>query len=55
MIIWLVWGFLLNGISAFIGNIIPKKSLEKNSRGIIQPISEEIREIIPFPRVLVRK
>ena len=45
--------FYFNSISTFMGYLMPKPSLEKNSSGAIQPIGRGIRGFISFPRVLV--
>ena len=41
---------LFNGISTFVGYLMPKLSSE-NSSGTIYPIARRIRGFIPFPRV----
>ena len=46
---------LFNGISTFLGYLIPKPSFKKNSCGIIEPIGERIRGFMPFPKVFVQK
>ena len=48
-------GFLFNGLSTFVGYLMPKPSLEKNSGGTIWLIAGKIRRFITFPRVFVRK
>ena len=44
-----------NGISTFVGYLMPKPSFEKNRSGTIQPIAERIRGLILFPRAFARK
>ena len=44
-----------NGISTFLGYLMPNPSFYKNSSGTIQPIAGRIRGFIPFPSVIVRK
>ena len=46
---------LFNGISTFVGYLMPKLSSWKNSNGIIYPFAERIRGFLPFIKVLVRK
>ena len=45
---------LFNGISLFVGNLMPKPYSKKNS-GSIYPIAGRIRKFIPFQRVFARK
>ena len=40
-----------NGISIFMGYLMPEKSLEKNSSDYIKPTANGITEFIPFPKV----
>ena len=47
--------FLINGISTFVGYLMPKPFFLKNSSGTIQPIDGRIRRFIPFSRVFVQK
>ena len=47
--------FGFNGISTFVGYLMPKPSFEKNSSVTIQPIAGRIRGLIPFPRVFAQK
>ena len=42
--------YLFNDISTFVDHLMPKPSCY-----IIQPIAGEIKEDIPFPRILVQK
>ena len=46
---------LFNGISTFIGYLMPKPFTLKNSISTIYPIARRIRGIIPFPRVFAQK
>ena len=43
---------LFNGISTFVDYLMPNLSLLKNSSGNIKTVPGEIKEFIPFPRVL---
>ena len=47
-IFWLV--SLFNGISTFVGDLIPKLSLQKNSRSTMQRIAEGNKEVHAFPK-----
>ena len=40
-----------NGISTFMGYLMPKSSFFKNSSGTFLPLAGGIRDFIPFPRV----
>ena len=51
----LVRFLLFNGISTFVGYLMPKPFSKKNSSGTIQPIAGRIRGFIPFPRVFAQK
>ena len=44
-----------NGISTFVGYLMPKPFFKKNSIGTISPITGRIRGFIHFPRVSARK
>ena len=47
---------LFNGLLTFVGYLMPKPFLLKNSDGIISPIAGRgIKRFMPFPSVLVRK
>ena len=45
---------LFNGISTFVGYLMPKPFFEKSSSGNIQPKAGRIRGFILFPRVFAR-
>ena len=48
-LIWRKWfGFLFNGISIFVGYLMLKPSLLKNSSDIIKPIAGGINAFMPF-------
>ena len=47
--------FLFNGISTFVGYLMPKLFFWKNSSDTILPIVGRIRGFIPFRRVFARK
>ena len=49
-LIWFGLIYWLNGISTFIGYLIPKPSLEKDSCGAIQRITKNLRDFIRFTR-----
>ena len=40
---------LFNGISNFVGYLMPKPFSQKNCNGNIQPVGGRIRGFIPFP------
>ena len=44
-----------NGISTFVGNLMPKTFSLKNSSGTIKPVAGRIKGFIPFPRVFAQK
>ena len=46
----LCFGFFFNGISNFVGYLMPKLSLLKNSSGTIQPIAEDVRRFLIFQK-----
>ena len=47
-------GSLFNGISTFVGFIIPEPFFKKNRHGTIYPKALGIRGFIPFLRAFVR-
>ena len=44
----LVWFLCFNGISIFMGYLMPTPSFQKNISGTTEPIARGIREFIPF-------
>ena len=47
--------FLFNGISTFVGYLMPKPFSLKYSSGTIEPVAGRIRVFISFPRLFARK
>ena len=46
-----VWiAFFVNGISTFVGYLMPEPSLQKDSSGTILPKPARIKKFIPFPK-----
>ena len=41
---------LFNGITTFVGYLIPKPSLQKNTSGNIQPIADKDKRVHSFPK-----
>ena len=41
--------YLINGISTFVGNLIPKQSLYKNGSGTNLPIADRDKKVHAFP------
>ena len=46
---------LFNGISTFVGFLVPKKKKERKSSDIIKSLGRGIRVFIPFSRVFIQK
>ena len=54
-LVWFGWVSLFNGISTFVGYLMPKPFSKKDRGGTIKHIAGRIRGFIPFPRVFARK
>ena len=50
-----MFDLLFNGISTFMGYLMPKLSFLKNGSGTIQPTARRTSRFIPLPRVFVQK
>ena len=53
--VYSVWVSLFNGISNFVGYLMPKPTVQKNSSCTIQFIARGIRGFMPFPKSISLK